>query len=71
MSKLAAFAIDESIEMTCSACHREQSHKIQAVTKQGKITEAVCEVCGTVSTFTRGVKTSTSAGNGSSDSSEA
>jgi len=62
--KIIAYEIDQSVEMMCSACDLEQNHKVQTVTKQGKITKAVCEACETVSTFTRGVKTSVSMGTG-------
>ncbi|MEO7658848.1 MAG: hypothetical protein ABIV48_04475 [Pyrinomonadaceae bacterium] len=64
MIKVKAYAVDELVEMICSACDLEQNHKIQTVTKQGKITKASCEACETVSTFTRGVKTSVSMGTG-------
>jgi hypothetical protein len=64
MIKVVAYAVDQSIEMMCSACDLEQNHKIQTVTKQGKITKASCEACETVSTFTRGVKTSVAMGTG-------
>lgn len=64
MTKVIAYSVDQTIEMMCSACDLEQNHKIQAVTKQGKITKAACEACETVSTFTRGVKTSVSMGSG-------
>ncbi len=62
--KVIAYAIGDSIEMMCSACDLEQNHKVQTVTKQGKITKASCEACETVSTFTRGVKTSVAMGSG-------
>jgi hypothetical protein len=62
--KTIAYAVDQSVEMMCSACDLEQNHKVVTVTKQGKITKAVCEACETVSTFTRGVKTSVSMGTG-------
>ena len=62
--KAEAYAVDDSIEMMCSECDLEQNHKVQAVTKQGKITKAACESCETVSTFTRGQKTSVNAGTG-------
>lgn len=64
MNKVIAYSVDELVEMMCSACDLEQNHKIQTVTKQGKITKASCEACETVSTFTRGVKTSVSMGTG-------
>jgi len=50
------------VEMMCSACDLDQQHRVQSVTKQGKITSAVCGTCETVSKFTRGVKTSVSVG---------
>lgn len=59
-----AYAIGDTLEMMCSACDLEQNHTVQAVTKQGKITKASCEACETVSTFTRGVKTSVNMGTG-------
>ena len=62
--KVTAYSVDESVEMMCSACDLEQNHKVKTVTKQGKITKAVCEACETVSTFTRGVKTSVAMGTG-------
>jgi hypothetical protein len=62
--KIIAYSIDDSVEMMCSACDIEQNHKIQAVTKQGRITKAVCESCETVSTYVRGVKSSVSVGSG-------
>lgn len=62
--KETAYAVDQTIEMMCSACDEEKSHRIVTVTKQGKITKAACEGCETVSTFARGVKTSVTAGGG-------
>jgi hypothetical protein len=50
--------------MFCSACEQETSHLLQAVTKLGKISTAVCETCKTSSTFKAGVKTGVSVGNG-------
>lgn len=64
IKKKPAFAVDDSTEMMCSACDIEQMHKVMTVTKQGVITKAVCETCETLSTFTRGVKTSVSMGTG-------
>jgi len=60
--KAEVFSVDQSVELMCSACDMEQNHRIQAVTKQGKITSAICEGCQTVSKFTRGVKTSMAIG---------
>ncbi len=62
MTKTTGYSVNDSVEMMCSGCDIEQNHKVQNVTKQGKITKAVCETCGTVSTFARGVKTSVSMG---------
>jgi len=62
--KTEVYAVGDSIEMMCSACDLEQNHKVQTVTKQGKITQASCEACETISTFARGVKTSVNMGTG-------
>ena len=62
--KKVVYAIGDSVEMMCSACDIEQMHKVAAVTKQGVVTNAVCEACETASTFTRGVKTSVAVGRG-------
>lgn len=62
--KKQVFAVGDSAEMLCSQCDLEQMHKVMSVTKQGVITKAVCETCETASTFSRGVKTSVSRGNG-------
>lgn len=48
----------QTAEMMCSACDSEQNHTIESVTKKGQITKAFCETCKTVSTFSRGQKTS-------------
>ena len=64
MLKAKAYAVDDAIEMMCSACDEDKSHKVLVATKQGKITKAECETCNTVSTFVRGEKTSVSAGSG-------
>lgn len=61
-TKARKYAVGDSIAMMCSACDVEQSHSVETVTKQGKITCAVCEVCSTSSTFSRGVKTSVAMG---------
>jgi NMD protein affecting ribosome stability and mRNA decay len=61
-AKVEKYSIGESIVMMCSACDVETNHLIQTATKQGKITCAVCDACGTSSTFSRGVKTSVAMG---------
>lgn len=48
----------QTVEMMCPACELEQGHTIDTVTKQGKITKATCQTCATVSTYSKGVKTS-------------
>lgn len=58
--KKEVFAVGDSLEMLCSACDTDQSHTVQTATKQGKITKAMCDVCETVNTYSRGVKTSVS-----------
>jgi hypothetical protein len=61
-AKAVKYAVGEELEMMCSACDVEQPHLIETTTKQGKITCAVCTVCQTSSTFSRGVKTSVEMG---------
>ena len=60
--KVEKYSAGDKISMMCSACDVDQSHLVQTVTKLGKITSAKCEVCSTVSTFSRGVKTSVAVG---------
>lgn len=60
--KAEKYAVGDSITMMCSGCDVEQPHTIETVTKLGKISKAVCDVCESVSTFNRGVKTSVAAG---------
>jgi hypothetical protein len=62
--KKQVHAVGDSIEMMCSACDIMQMHRVEATTKQGVVTSAVCEACETSSTFTRGVKTAVSVGRG-------
>lgn len=58
------YQVGDSLKMLCSACDVEQDHTVETATKQGKISKAVCSVCSTASSFTRGVKTSVSMGGG-------
>lgn len=62
--KKEVYTVGDLVEMMCSTCDIEQMHKIAAATKQGSVTNAVCEVCETASKFSRGVKTSVSVGRG-------
>lgn len=52
------FEVGQTMEVMCSACETEQIHMIETVTKQGKVTKLACGTCQTVSTFSKGVKTS-------------
>ena len=60
--KQPVYAAGDSLEMMCSACDTEQNHNVATATRQGKITSAVCEVCGTESKFVRGEKVAVSVG---------
>jgi hypothetical protein len=64
MIKTEKYEVGQSAAMFCSACDSETGHKVQTVTKLGKITSAVCETCETASTFKGGVKTGVTAGKG-------
>ena len=56
--KNEAFEAGQTTEMMCSVCDTEQDHTVETVTKKGVITKAVCDTCKTMSTFSRGQKTS-------------
>lgn len=60
--KQEVYLVGDSVEMLCSACDVEQNHLVETATKHGRITKAICEVCATSSTFSRGVKTSVAMG---------
>ena len=49
--KVEKYAVGDKLPMMCSACDSDQDHTVQTVTKLGKITSAVCDVCQTSSTF--------------------
>ena len=55
---ISKYEAGQTVEMCCSACDSDQPHTVQSVTKLGKMTKAICEVCETVSTFRRGKKVS-------------
>ncbi|MGD9560810.1 MAG: hypothetical protein AB7F88_00725 [Pyrinomonadaceae bacterium] len=57
------YAIGDTLEMFCSGCDAETVHSVQAVTKLGRMTAAVCDTCQTSSTYKSGVKTATAVGN--------
>lgn len=56
------YTVGETLTMLCSGCDVEQSHTVEATSKQGQITKAACQICSTSSTFSRGVKTSVAMG---------
>lgn len=56
--KTGNYAIGDSILLMCSGCDTEVPHTVESVTKLGKISKTKCEGCGTLSTYSRGVKTS-------------
>ena len=56
--KNEVFEAGQTIEMMCSGCDSEQNHTIETITKKGQVTKASCQTCKTVSTFSRGLKTS-------------
>src|ERR1700761_5537256 len=60
--KKEVFEIGQTLKMFCSACDAEQNHTVESVTKQGQMTKAICQICETHSTFSRGVKTSVAMG---------
>jgi hypothetical protein len=60
--KTEKYEIGDSVNMLCSSCDKEQAHSVESVTKQGKISKAVCVGCQTTSSFTRGVKTAVEMG---------
>lgn len=57
------YAVGDSAPMFCSGCDEETAHSVEAVTKLGKISAAVCSTCQASSTFKAGVKTGTARGN--------
>ena len=56
------FEIGQEIKIECAVCETEQTHVVETVSKQGRITKSVCSVCETASTFNKGIKTSVGAG---------
>ena len=60
--KKEVFEIGQTLEMFCSACETQQNHTVESATKAGQVTKAICRVCETSSTFSRGVKTSVAVG---------
>ncbi|MCA1589236.1 MAG: hypothetical protein LC730_00825 [Acidobacteria bacterium] len=62
--KTEAYSVGDSLSMMCSVCDTDQPHTVAKATKLGKITSAACSVCGTSSTFSRGVKTSVAVSGG-------
>jgi protein-arginine kinase activator protein McsA len=60
--KIEKYEVGGTLNMLCSSCDSEQVHTVQTVTKQGKISKAVCASCATTSSFTRGIKTAVEMG---------
>ncbi len=60
--KKERFEVGQALEMMCSGCDTEQMHTVETITKLGQITKAICQVCETSSTFSKGVKTSVAMG---------
>jgi hypothetical protein len=56
--KNEVYEAGQTAEMFCSICDSDQDHTVETVTKKGQITKAFCDSCKTISTFSRGVKTS-------------
>ena len=57
------YTAGETVPMMCCGCDVETDHLVETVTKQGKLTKAICQTCETVSTFSRGAKTGVTVGN--------
>jgi hypothetical protein len=58
------YQVGNTLEMLCGPCDIDQIHTIEAVTKGGKITKVICNVCSSTSSFTRGVKSTVTVGTG-------
>ena len=58
------YQVGDTLEMLCSSCDIDQAHTIEGVTKLGKITKVICNVCSSTSSFTRGVKSTVTVGTG-------
>lgn len=59
-----SYHIGDTLEMLCGPCDIDQVHTVEAVTKSGKITRVICNVCSSTSSFTRGVKSTVTMGTG-------
>ena len=58
------YSVGDTLEMLCSSCDVDQSHTVEAVTKSGKISKVICNLCSSTSSFTRGVKSTVTVGTG-------
>jgi hypothetical protein len=54
----------DTLEMFCGTCDVDELHTIDTVTKGGSVSKATCNRCQSTSSFTRGVKSSVTVGNG-------
>ena len=62
------FEAGQEIQIMCAICESEQTHVVETVSKQGRITKSVCQTCQTASTFSKGIKTSVGTSKGKSAS---
>jgi len=60
----STYKAGDTLEMLCSSCDIDQIHTVEAATKSGKIAKVICNVCSSTSSFTRGVKSTTTVGTG-------
>jgi hypothetical protein len=58
------YSVGDTLEMLCSSCDVDQPHTVEAVTKSGKISKVICNLCSSTSSFTRGVKSTVTVGTG-------
>jgi hypothetical protein len=56
------FAVGDRVDKLCTVCALERGHVVSIVTKRGQVSRVNCPVCGTRSTFKRGIKASGSRG---------
>jgi len=58
------YVTGDTLEMLCSTCDIEEVHTVETVTKGGKISKVICNVCSSTSSFVRGVKSAITVGKG-------
>jgi hypothetical protein len=62
--KQSIYKAGDTLELFCGSCDIEEVHTVEVVTKSGKISKVICNVCSSTSSFTRGVKSSITVGTG-------